>query len=187
MPAVRQDGGDAAERLFERYGDDIYRLAMRITGADEDAEAAAQEALGAAVRRIEMVPDDSAFAPWIHRIAARAAYERLRRRRPSLDEVALDDVLPSLDDDGRHFGPMADWSNRVAEGERPDQVHRALTGAIDALPADYRTALVLHDVEGMSSSDIAETLGVGAAGVKPRVHRARLFVRQRLSEYFASA
>jgi len=64
---------------------------------------------------------------------------------------------------------------------------RALTAAIDALPPDYRTALVLHDVEGVANSEIAETLGVGLPTVKSRVHRARLFVRQRLSTYLESA
>jgi RNA polymerase sigma-70 factor (ECF subfamily) len=67
------------------------------------------------------------------------------------------------------------------------ELRRVLTDAIDALPADYRTALVLHDVEGVSNSDIAETLGIPLPGVKSRVHRSRLFVRKRLSERLASA
>lgn len=62
-----------------------------------------------------------------------------------------------------------------------------LTEAIDALPADDKTALVLRDLEGVSTPDSAEVLGVEVAGVPPRVHRARLFVRKRLSEYFESA
>jgi RNA polymerase sigma-70 factor, ECF subfamily len=62
-----------------------------------------------------------------------------------------------------------------------------LKEAIDALPADYRTALILHDVEGVSDPHIAEILGVDASAVRSRVHRARLFVRKRLSEYFESA
>lgn len=172
-----------AERLLERYGDGVYRLAMRITGVNEDAEAAAQDALWAAARRIEMFQGESAFGSWIYRVAAKAAYQRLRVRRPRAAEVALDDVLPSLDDDGRHFGPMDDWSNRVDDGELQGELHRVVTDAIDALPADYRTALVLQDVEGMANPDIAETLGVSPAEVKSRVHRSRLFMRKRLSEY----
>ena len=187
VPALTQGDAHAAERLFERYGDGAYRMALRITGVSQDAEAAVREALAAAARRMETVPDDSTFASWIHRIATSVAYRRLRGRRSSVNEIVLDDVLPSFDADGQHFGPMVDWSDRVADGESPGELHRVLTNAIDALPADYRTALVLHDVEGMSSSDIAETLGVGASGVRPRVHRARLLVRQRLSEYFKSA
>jgi RNA polymerase sigma-70 factor, ECF subfamily len=179
--------GDAgsAERILDRYGDRVYRLAMRITGVPDDAEAAAREALGAAAWRTETLPDESEAA-WVDRIAARAAYQRLLGRRPTGRPMSLDDLLPALNDDG-HFGPMADWSNQIDEGDLPDQVRRVVTDAIEALPADYRTAFVLHDVEGMSDADIAETLGVAISGAKSRVHRSRLFLRRRLSEYFPAA
>jgi len=96
-------------------------------------------------------------------------------------------VLPSFDNDGRHFEPMDDWSNRVDEQALQGELRQVLTAAIDALPVDYRTALALHDVEGVSNPDIAETLGISLAAVKSRVHRSRLFVRKRLSEYLKSA
>ena len=62
-----------------------------------------------------------------------------------------------------------------------------LGDAIDGLPPDYRTALVLHDVEGLSNPDIAEALGISLPAVKSRVHRSRLFVRKRLAEYMKTA
>jgi hypothetical protein len=62
-----------------------------------------------------------------------------------------------------------------------------LGGAIDELPADYRTAFLLHDVEGLSNPEIAETLHVTLAAIKSRVHRARLFLRKRLADYMGSA
>ncbi len=58
-----------------------------------------------------------------------------------------------------------------------------LEEAIAALPAEYRTAVVLHDIEGLSNPDIAETLGISLPAVKSRIHRSRLFLRQRLSDY----
>jgi len=67
------------------------------------------------------------------------------------------------------------------------ELRRVLTDAIDALPPDYRTALVLHDVEGLSSPDISQALGIGLAAVKLRVHRSRLFVRKHLSEHLEPA
>jgi len=169
---LRAEAPEAAERLVERYGDRVYRLAMRITGSKEDAEEAAQDALWTAARKIGMFKGESAFGSWVYRITANAAYQKLRTRRQKSAEIAIDDVLPSLDDDGRHFEPMDDWSNRVV-----------LQEAIDGLPAEYRTALVMHDVEGLSNPDIAETLGISLPAVKSRVHRSRLFVRKRLAEY----
>ena len=183
VEALRREEPDAAERLVERFGDRVYRLAMRITGLNEDAEEAAQDALWTAARKIQMFKGESAFGSWIYRITANAAYQKLRTRRQKSSEIALDDVLPSLDGDGHHFEPMDDWSNRVDEKALQGELRDILTQAIDALPPDYRTALVLHDVEGVSNPDIAEALNISLPAVKSRVHRSRLFVRKRLAEY----
>lgn len=183
VEALRREDPDGAERLVERFGDRVYRLAMRITGLNEDAEEAAQDALWTAARKIHMFKGESAFGSWIYRITANAAYQKLRTRRQKASEILLDDVLPSLDGDGHHFEPMDDWSNRVDEKALQGELRQVLTEAIDALPPDYRTALVLHDIEGVSNPDIAEALNISLPAVKSRVHRSRLFVRKRLSEY----
>ena len=187
VEALRREDPDAAERLVERYGDRVYRLAMRITGLREDAEEAAQDALWTIARKVNMFKGESAFGSWIYRITANAAYQKLRTRRQKSAEIALDDVLPSLDGDGRHFEPMDDWSSRVDENTLQGELRDVLQRAIDGLPADYRTALVLHDVEGLSNPDIAETLGISLPAVKSRVHRSRLFVRKQLSDYLKTA
>jgi RNA polymerase sigma-70 factor, ECF subfamily len=187
VEALRREEPDAAERLVERYGDRVYRLAMRITGLKEDAEEAAQDALWTIARKVHMFKGESAFGSWIYRITANAAYQKLRTRRQKSAEIALEDVLPSLDGDGRHFEPMDDWSNRVDEQALQGELRGVLQRAIDGLPADYRTALVLHDVEGLSNPDIAEALNISLPAVKSRVHRSRLFVRKQLAEYLKSA
>jgi RNA polymerase sigma-70 factor, ECF subfamily len=187
VDALRREEADAADRLVERYGDRVYRLAMRITGLNEDAEEAAQDALWTAARKIHMFKGESAFGSWIYRITANAAYQKLRTRRQKSAEIAMEDVLPSLDGDGRHFEPMDDWSNRVDEQALQGELRRVLQQAIDGLPADYRTALVLHDVEGLSNPDIAEALNISLPAVKSRVHRSRLFVRKQLADYLKTA
>jgi len=187
VAALRRDDPDATDQLVERYGSRVYRLAVRITGVEPDAEEVAQDALLTIVRKIHTFKGESAFGSWVYRITANAAYEKLRSRRRKINEIALDDVLPSLGVDGRHFAPMEDWSRRVDEQAAQGELRRALTAAIDALPPDYRTALVLHDVEGVANLEIAETLGVSLPAVKSRVHRARLFVRKQLSSYLDSA
>ena len=183
VEALRRDDPEAPELLVERFGDRVYRLALRITGSNEDAEEAAQDALWTAARKIQMFKGESAFGSWLYRITANTAYQKLRSRRAKAAEIALDDVLPALDQDGRHFEPMDDWSNRVDEHALQGELRRVLGEAIDALPPDYRTALVMHDVEGLSNPDIADALGISLAAVKSRVHRSRLFVRKRLADY----
>lgn len=185
VEGLRRGEGDAVERLVERYADRVYRLAVRITGSAEDAEEVAQDALWTAGRKIHMFKGDSAFGSWLYRITANAAYMKLRSRRAKAREIALEEVLPALDGDGAHFEPMDDWSRRVDERTLQGELREVLERAIAELPTDYRTALVLHDVEGMSNPDIAEALGISLPAVKSRVHRSRLYLRKRLSEYLA--
>ena len=187
VEALRREDPEAPEQLVETYGDRVYRLALRITGSNEDAVEAAQDALWTAARKISTFKGESAFGSWLYRIAANAAYQKLRARRSKSHEIAMDDVLPTFDDDGRHFEPMADWSERVDERALTGELRDVLERAIGGLPADYRTALVMHDVEGLSNPDIAETLGISLPAVKSRVHRSRLWVRKQLADYLQAS
>jgi RNA polymerase sigma-70 factor (ECF subfamily) len=183
VDALRSNAPGAAETLVEVYGSRVYRLALRITSSREDAEEAAQDALWTVARKIDTFKGDSAFGSWLYRIAANAAYQKVRSRRGKGREISLEEVLPALDGDGRHWEPMDDWSNRVDERAMQKELGRVLEETIAELPPEYRTAVVMHDVEGMSNPDIAETLGISLAAVKSRVHRSRLFLRQRLGAW----
>jgi RNA polymerase sigma-70 factor, ECF subfamily len=187
VEALRREDPEAATALVETYGDRVYRLARRITSSNEDAEEVAQDALWTAARKIGSFKGESAFGSWLYRITANAAYMKLRSRRSKSAEIALDDVLPTLDEEGRHFEPMDDWSTRVDEQAIQGELRGVLEDAIAALPPDYRTAVILHDIEGLSNPDIAETLGISLPAVKSRIHRSRLFLRQRLSDYLQTA
>jgi RNA polymerase sigma-70 factor (ECF subfamily) len=186
LDALRKESPEATEMLVDTYGDRVYRLTYRITGSNEDAEEATQDALWTAARKIASFKGESQFGSWLYRIAANAAYQKLRSRKGKGREIALDDVLPALDAD-MHFEPMDDWAPRVDDNALNGELREELEKAIDELPPDYRTALVMHDVEGMPNPDIAETLGISLPAVKSRVHRSRLFVRKKLAGYLASA
>lgn len=187
LEALRQGDPKAMEQLVETYADRVYRLTFRITGSKEDAEEATQDALWTAGRKIGTFKGDSAFGSWLYRIAANAAYMKLRARKSKAREIAIDDVLPALDDGGLHFEPMDDWSPRVEDQALNGELRELLDAAIAELPPDYRTALVLHDVEGMPNPDVAEALGISLPAVKSRIHRSRLFLRKRLSDYLQTA
>ncbi|HEV8642350.1 MAG TPA: sigma-70 family RNA polymerase sigma factor [Methylomirabilota bacterium] len=187
VEGLRRDAVEAMEQLVERYADRVYRLALRITGSKEDAEEVTQDALWTAGRKIHTFKGEAAFGSWLYRIAANAAYMKLRSRKAKAREIALEDVLPALDGGGVHFEPMDDWSPSVDEQALQGELRSTLEAAIAELPPEYRSALVLHDVEGMSNPDIAESLGISLPAVKSRVHRSRLFLRKRLSEYLAPA
>src|SRR5213592_4737115 len=127
VAGLRRGDEDATEHLLDTYGDRVYRLAIRITGNEQDAEEVVQDALWTAARKIDTFKGESAFGSWVYRITANAAYQKLRTRRRTANEVALDDVLPSFDSDGRHFEPMDDWSNRVDEQALQGELRQVLT------------------------------------------------------------
>lgn len=178
----RQETG-AVEALVNTYGDRVYRLAIRITGSGPDAEEVVQDALWAAARKIDTFRGAAAFSSWLYRITANAAYQKLRRRRSERNEVSWDDVLPSFDAKGQQVELGADWSVKMQDPALQAELRAKLGAAIDELPADYRTTFLLHDVEGLSNTEIAETLREKVATIKSRVHRARLFLRRRLEQY----
>src|SRR6266853_6241984 len=178
----RADAG-AVEALVGVYGDRVYRLAIRITGNASDAEEVAQDALWAASRKIDTFRGTSAFGSWVYRITANAAYQKLRKTGSQRHEVSWEDLVPSLDDFGQHGEVAIDWSRRLKDPAVEGELKRVLGRAIDELPAHYRTAFLLHDVDGLSNPEIAQTLQVKLAAIKSRVHRARLFLRRRLAGY----
>jgi len=186
VAALRRGHPMAAEALLAAYGDRACRLATRITGNAQDAEEAVQDAFLSVIRKIDTFRGDSAFGSWLYRIVANAAYQRCRSRGRGAD-VPLDTLLPVFDAHGRHVAPVADWSMNVDDPARQTELRLALSTAIEELRVDYRTVVLLRDIEGLSHQEIAETLGLTVGNVKTRVHRARLFLRQRLEAHFSAA
>jgi RNA polymerase sigma-70 factor, ECF subfamily len=179
---LRRGDARAAEALVGTYGDRVYRLAIRITGSPSDAEEVAQDALWTASRKIDTFRGTAAFGSWLYRITANAAYQKLRGRRSVRHEIAWDDLAPSFDDKGHYIEPSVDWSTKLRDPAMESELRSAISAAIDDLPGEYRAPLLLRDVEGLSTLEIAETLHVKPATIKSRVHRARLFLRKRLAD-----
>jgi len=174
--------GDAAafEELVNRYEKKIFRLTMNITRNREDAEDAMQDAFLKAYSHLDRFHEESRFYTWLVRIAANEALMRLRKRRPnqlSLDEPieGEDDLLPQQIED---WGPSPE--QRFAQTE----VRDILRNVIEDLQPDFRVVFLLRDVEGLSTEETAEAVGISEAAVKSRLLRARLKLRQKLNRHF---
>jgi RNA polymerase sigma-70 factor, ECF subfamily len=174
--------GDAAafEELVNRYEKKIFRLTMNITRNHEDAEDAMQDAFMKAYSHLSNFQEDSRFYTWLVRIAANEALMRLRKRRPnqfSLDEPIEgdDDLIPREIED---WGPSPE--QRYAQAE----MQEILNHVIDQLAPDFRVVFLLRDVEGLSTEETAEAVGISVPAVKSRLLRARLKLRQKLNRYF---
>ena len=183
VDALRVGAATAADLLVATYGDRAYRLAIGITRNEQDAEEAVQDSFWSVVRKIDTFRGDSSFGSWIYRITANAAYQKLRGRAHRHDEISLDEVLPPFHEDGRHAGPISDWSASIHDPAVQAELRAALASAIGELPVQYRAVIVLHDVEGLSLAEVAGSVGITQAAVKSRVHRARLFLRKRLAMF----
>lgn len=179
--------GSAFRALVERHQEKVYALALHLLRDPADAEEVVQETFLAALEKLPTFRGDAAFSTWLHRVAANAALMRLRRRRRSPDgpaELPLEELLPRFDDAGRvDSGPYHDWSKRADEQLSDREIRSAVEAAVQNLPEDYRIVFLLRDVEGFSSEEMAELLGISVAAAKSRLHRARLVLRARLSTY----
>jgi RNA polymerase sigma-70 factor, ECF subfamily len=182
VESLRLAGPTAAEDLVASYGDRAYRLAIGITGNQPDAEEVVQDALWTVVRKIDTFTGDSAFSSWLHRIVANAAYDKLRGRRGRLDDCSMDELSAIVDEHGES---VVDWSSQAQDPALETDLRIVLTAAIEALPEAYRTVVVLRDVQGLPTQEIAQITGLSVANVKVRTHRARLALRRRLSAYLS--
>jgi RNA polymerase sigma-70 factor, ECF subfamily len=174
----------AAEALANAYGDRAHRLAARITGNQQDAEEAVQDAFWSVVRKIDQFRGDSAFGSWVYRIVSNAAYEKIRRRSKAFVDMELDQGLPPFHEGG-HEGLISDWSSRVRDPGVQRELRSALSSALANLPAHYRAVMVQHDVQGLSMAEVADALAISVPTAKSRAYRARLSLRKRLWVFIA--
>lgn len=181
---LREGDKGAFLELVERYQGKIYRLAYKITGDPTDAEDVLQDVFLKIYSKIHTFEGRSQLSSWIYRIAVNAAYQKIARDKRSR-YVSLDDVLPTISpDDAMTSALAADWAERPDEVLLTDEARREMQQAIEELPADYRVVFVLKDLEGQSNQEIADILNLSLPAVKSRLHRARLFLRKRLADYF---
>ena len=183
--AARAAAGDdvAFEALVVRYQHRVFRLACRLT-SETDAPDVVQEIFLQVYRHVSTFRGGARFSTWLYRIATNAGlmHRRARARRPA---ESLDQFLPHFNAAGR----LEDTPDalrivcRVDELLDRDVLATKVRAAIDGLPDLYREAFVLRDLEELSTADVAQVLGIEPATVRQRVHRARLVVREHLSEF----
>ena len=179
-------GGDpsAFEILMHRYEERVFRLAMGMMKNREDALEAVQDAFLSVYRRIDSFRGESSFSTWLYKIALNSAYMKLRSRARHDRVDSLEDLEDILDPGKiRILLPPRGWSERADDHLLRQELARQLREAIAALPEEYRAIFTLREVEDLSNQEVADILGLSLAATKTRLHRARLFLRQRLSSY----
>lgn len=178
LAALRRRDPAALEALFERYADRIYRLAVSILHDEQQADGVVQNTFLALIRHADSLEGRSSVGTWLYRVGYNECMMRLRSARPDfeLDALPDEDTMPAC---------FVDWSavpDRVIDSaEAAGEMERAIA----SLKHDLRMVFILRDIEGLSTEETAQTLGITPGAVKVRLHRARLALREKLALYFA--
>jgi RNA polymerase sigma-70 factor (ECF subfamily) len=177
----RAQAGDTAafDELVRRYTSIVYRVLYKILRHDEDTQDALQDTFVSAYRALPRFRQDARFSTWIYRIATNAALMKARARRTNL--VSLDH--PTDDPDAQTAWELPDWSATPDEEIMTVETRRIMEDAIQALPPEQRAAFVLHDIQDLSSAETAQAMGITVSAVNSRLHRARVFLRDRIGRH----
>lgn len=184
----KKGDADAFSALVSRYEDKIFNLAHKVcAGMPAEADDVYQETFLAAFKKMSHFREDSNLGTWLYRIASNLCWMRFRKKR-------AEPVVPILDhphghDDGSESAggdQFRDWSDGPEELSRKKALREAVEAALADLPIDYRLVVVLRDVQRLSNEETAKVMKLSVAAVKSRLHRGRLFLRDRLDKVAAS-
>jgi RNA polymerase sigma-70 factor, ECF subfamily len=162
------------EELVREHGDRVYRLAYRLSGNAQDAEDITQETFIRVFRSLSNYQPGT-FEGWLHRITTNLFLDMVRRR----NRIRME-ALPE------------DYDRVPSDGPSPEQVYHDarlapdLQSALDSLAPEFRAAVVLCDIEGLSYEEIGATLGVKLGTVRSRIHRGRQAIRAHLATHRAA-
>ncbi|MBQ3223177.1 MAG: sigma-70 family RNA polymerase sigma factor [Clostridia bacterium] len=167
--AIRGDAY-AFEQLMRKHESRMYSVAVRMCGNREDAQDCVQDAMLRIYRALDRFKGQSSFSTWVYRITMNTCLDELRRRKVRAS-TSLDTLLES----GWSPTDETDTPERHAiEAER----RKALSGAIQSLPEDMRSAIVLREMQGLSYEEISDVLSVNVGTIKSRISRGREKLRQ---------
>ncbi len=174
---------DAFEALTSRHEQRVFSLAMRMLRQEQDAEDVTQQAFMSALENLDGFREEASFSTWLLRIATHAALKIIRKRN-GLDTISLDAATESADDleSVPHPEYIADWRQSPEELIQRNEIQRLLDEALAILDEKHRLVFQLRDVEGFSVRETAEALDLSEANVKVRLLRARLQLRELLTQ-----
>jgi len=170
---------EAFEELVRRYERKVYNVVYRLLGNHEDASEVLQDTFLRAYRFIGKFQFKSSFFTWLYRIATNTSLTRMRKRRSpvvmSLDEPVGEDGDLAIEIPDHKYNPETMMRQR--------ELRELVQKAVDGLPEDYRSVVVLRDLEGLSNEEVSKIMKLSVPAVKSRLHRGRLALRETLREH----
>jgi len=181
--AINSGQYDRFPDLVKRYEQKLYNFSLRMCRDPADAEDTVQETFLNVFKYLKDFRYESKFKNWLYRIAASTCIKRRRKSKFAPErELSLDAFYNQEESESPNQVP--NWAlmplDRMLNNELLDQINQA----VFSLPEKYRLVIVLRDIEGFSTAETSQILNVSPANVKVRLHRARLFLRDKLKGYF---
>ncbi|MCP5481172.1 MAG: RNA polymerase sigma factor [Spirochaetales bacterium] len=173
---------EAFRELVRGYEDRIFNLALRLTRNVDEAEEVLQETLLSVFDKIQTFQERSRLSTWIYAIASNGALSRLRKKTET--PVTFDDDVPLNTDSSVFRNGQVLFEFQEQDSVLVTELKEKLEAAIDSLPDGYRELFIMKELQKLSIKEIAGIVGIKGGAVKTRLHRARLLLRARLSDYW---
>ncbi len=175
--------GDRSEfaHMVDSYSPQIFRLALKMLGDEQDAEDVLQNTFMKALQAIKKFEGRSSLSTWLYRIAVNETLLLLRHQKPTV-QVAMD--YEGDEDEIQHPTQFTDWCCLPENELLSSESKHHMDETIRRLPEKLQVVFLLRDIEGLSIRETSEALGLSGSAVKTRLLRARLNLREQLSTYF---
>jgi len=181
--AINSGRKDLFYELVKRHEHSLYNFGLRMCGESRDAEDMVQDTFLNVFRYLDGFRYETRFKNWLYRIATSACIKKRRKSTYAPErELSLEEFLPS--DESQIPDEVPEWALMPIDKLLNRELSDIIRDAILKIPEKYRLVIVLRDLEGFETSETAEILGVTVVNVKVRLHRARLFLREKLKAYF---
>lgn len=173
----------AMEEIVNRYENGIFTFGLKMCGQLQDAEDIVQETFLNAFRYLDGFRQETKLRNWLFKIAASACIKKRRKKKCEPDqELSLDAFPGNGDKDATYDVP--DWSNDPSDAVMSGELKQIMDTAIQALPHKNRLVFNLRDIEGFSTKETADILDISIESAKTRLHRARRFLRNKISNVY---
>ena len=183
IQAINSGQFDRFPDLVKRYEQKLYNFSLRMCRDAADAEDTVQETFLNVFKYLKDFRYETKFKNWLYRVAASTCIKKRRKSKFAPQrELSLDEFYPQSEAEVPQQVP--DWAQMPLDKLLSNELLDKINEAIFTLPEKYRLVIVLRDIEGFNTAETAQILNLSEANVKVRLHRARLYLRDRLKGYF---
>lgn len=174
---------DKFHDLVKRYDQKLYNFSLRMCRDHSDAEDMVQDTFLNVFRYLKDFRYETKFKNWLYKVAASTCIKKRRKSKFAPEkELSLDEFRPN--DEAEPPDRVPEWALMPLDKLLNEELAGAINRGILAIPKKYRMVIVLRDIEGFSTAETAQILNLSPANVKVRLHRARLYLRDKLKGYF---